>query len=425
MNKESEMSEQQNTQTTKIANPLPWLRFVSSLIFYVILIIILFWGGCQLVKNTKASENSRALKELIEAIKDNTKHVTTKRLSKENTKVEHEFKDSSSSYNRKPFWLSSIDSTKTTIESSKEEDIPECYTILKDDFENALKAVALVSRQEAAEDYHKSLSIIVSLIALFGIGFPIIIALIQSRLNERDLDKIEKTANKTDEAVNNLKKIQDNANKATEIALTAANDATKAMTDTKEAIMQAKKASQAATEAITQSNNASTNAQTTLAKTSEIQKNINEIEYGFHNEMMGITTCLRDFCLNIKDPCLIILINGQGIYHCIKRYFVNQNSDKLEEIITTCELYLNHLNSDIKTKDDNFKNHWKESIDHLRICSQQISDALLSFNEILINKIEEEKMKMEIDNKAINDLKKLEERINQLHFGLNEFINIK
>ncbi len=233
---------------------LPWLRFGVNIIFYIALIWVIISAGNKLWINTLPQE-PKAINELIKVIEENTKTVTTQHHFKEKTKGEQEFKDSSPSYYRNPIWLPSLDSAKTTIETSKAEDVPESYTIQKDDFENILKAVALTSRQEIADDYHKSFSILVAILAIFGIGFPIIVALVQHSFNDRDLDKIEKTATKADEATKQVNSLKTEANKATEIALTAANESTVAAKSATQATDDATKAVNDANKAIIDANN--------------------------------------------------------------------------------------------------------------------------------------------------------------------------
>ncbi len=215
---------------------LPWLRFWCNLIFYLIFMGVLIWGGYCLWENTKPQKEPQAIKELIQAIKEKGQPITIQRHSKEKTKVEQKFKDTSPSYYRNPVWFPSLDSAKTTIETSKAEDVPESYTIQKDDFDNALNAVAMASRQEVLDEYHKSFSILVTILTIFGIGFPIIIALVQHSFNDRDLDKIENTATKADEAVKQVNSIKTEANNATTIALTAANESTEAAKSATQAV---------------------------------------------------------------------------------------------------------------------------------------------------------------------------------------------
>ena len=142
----------------------PWL---IKNCFNIIFTLIVCVGGYLLWNNTRPQE-PKAIQELIQTIKDNSKPVIEKSTSVIPSKIDESLKH---------------------------------YTIIKiDDFENALKAVALVSRQEATEDYHKSFSILVAMLALFGIGFPVIVAFIQHRFNERELDNIKEATKQSKDA---------------------------------------------------------------------------------------------------------------------------------------------------------------------------------------------------------------------------------
>ena len=161
-----------------------------SLICTKILIFVIVVIGSLLVYNTWPHE-PKAIKELIDtiekSIKGNTKTFSSNHKLKENKKVEHY---SANSDEFDSIGLPLVKKEETFVETSKEGGTPEFYTIKLDDFENALKAVALVSRQEAAEDYHKSFSILVTILTLFGIGFPILFSLIQFKFHEKELDNI-------------------------------------------------------------------------------------------------------------------------------------------------------------------------------------------------------------------------------------------
>ncbi len=156
--------------------------------FNIIFAIIFGVGGYLLWSNTKPQE-PKSIQELINTIKDNAKTV---------------IKDS------------------TNVIPQKNDDFLEDYTVIKkDNIENILKAVALVSRQEAAEDYHKSFSILVAMFALFGIGFPVLVAFMQHRFNERQLDEIKETNVKANNANSDAQDAKVQANSANKDAKTA------------------------------------------------------------------------------------------------------------------------------------------------------------------------------------------------------------
>ena len=58
--------------------------------------------------------------------------------------------------------------------------------------ENILRQSAYAARQEAQNEYDKNFSTLLTILTIFGIAWPLIVALAQYRFNERELDKIQK-----------------------------------------------------------------------------------------------------------------------------------------------------------------------------------------------------------------------------------------
>lgn len=182
--------------------------------FNIIFALIFGIGGYLLWSNTRPKE-PQAIRKLINAIKDNTKAVTILQKTTDNP---NNIEGKKYKTNIPNITNPSVEySVMNDNEISQTKDAPNFYTIRLDDFENALKAVALVSRQEATEDYHKSFSIFVAMLAIFGIGFPAFVAFLQHSFNEKQLEKIETT----NEAVEGSKK---QANAALEQANNSLNE---------------------------------------------------------------------------------------------------------------------------------------------------------------------------------------------------------
>ena len=57
--------------------------------------------------------------------------------------------------------------------------------------EDALRQSAYAARQEAQNEYDKNFSILLTILTIFGIAWPLIVALAQYKFNERELDKIQ------------------------------------------------------------------------------------------------------------------------------------------------------------------------------------------------------------------------------------------
>ena len=428
MNGEYKMSELQGQQKEGCLKKiidflnglLPWLRFGINLGFYIAFIWVIIHAGNKLWINTLPKE-PKAIKELIEAIKENAKPVSTQRHSKEKTKVEQEFKDSSPSFYRNPVWFPSLDSAKTTIETSKAEDVPESYTIRIDDFENALKAVALTSRQEAVEDYHKSFSILVAILAVFGIGFPIIVALVQHSFNDRDLEKIENTATKADEAIKQVISIKTEANKATEIALKGANEATSAIKDATNAIANADGAAQKADGATQKADDAANKAKNAV-------KNINEVNSEMHNEMFLICIGLSKLFEIQSDKISQSLFQGQSLVHGLK-YFANidniaftnsklsQNAiRKVTDKLNLIDVFFTNIDTSLNDMDENLLP--KELLENIEIVCNHIINILNIFYKKM-EKIEKEEHEIESLKATLIDKK---EKIEKLQSEINKRI---
>ena len=418
---EAKETKPKTTITEKLNSLLPWLRFGFNLLFCLVFMGVLIWGGYCLWENTKPSKEPLAINELIQAIKENTKPTTTQRKLKENTKVEQEFKNQPSSYNRDPFWFSSTDSAKTTIESTKEEDIPECYTIQMDDFENALKAVALVSRQEASDDYHKSLSIIVAMLAIFGIIFPIVIALIQNRFNERDIKKKKKTAIKADNTTNQVKTLQNRANKATEIACIAASNAqkatdgaTKAVRDAGEAITNANNAINKAGDATNRANGSLSISEKSLEESKKLKNEIIELAKTLYNDISNLFFVLYKSFSQHKDRYnnLNIILHFNSHLCSLRKMEVetrevqNKNDDlNITQIKQEIDLIKEIMNDIIKEMNE-VKSENTELFD-INLTKDIINDCLNSY-QIVINKLRKNlpgDLHNEIDNlqKVVQD----------------------
>ena len=82
--------------------------------------------------------------------------------------------------------------------------------IAEDAFKETMQKVAYAARQEAQNEYYKNFSILLTILTIFGIAWPIMIALLQFKFNESELNKIrqaqddaQKSIQKADEAYNN------------------------------------------------------------------------------------------------------------------------------------------------------------------------------------------------------------------------------
>ena len=332
------MNEPVGYQPTKTSNILPWLRFWCNLVFCVLFLTSFIIAGYHLVKNTKP-QGSSSIQKLIEVIKENAKPVMTQQKAKDKTKVEKQQEDipSSNSDSLETDKLPSNNIGNITVESSKTDEHPECYTIRLDDFENALKAVALASRQEAAEDYHKSFSILVTILTIFGIGFPVIIALIQHSFNERDLDKIDSLTDKAKDATN---KAEDATNKAN----TAINQANGAYFGAFLCISEANTAKQKAQDAVKQANKS-------LDENIEMRKSIGETQHNIFQQIGFIYYQLSEHCTQLIENEEITYYIKSKLYNikAAEIYLKDKSSDdSIRQLIYDCNSDVDAINQKLK-----------------------------------------------------------------------------
>ena len=77
----------------------------------------------------------------------------------------------------------------------------------KKDLDDTLRHVAYVARQEAQNEYDKNFTTLLTILTIFGVAWPIIICLIQFKLNEKELNKIENASKQIEELDKKHKKI--------------------------------------------------------------------------------------------------------------------------------------------------------------------------------------------------------------------------
>lgn len=105
-----------------------------------------------------------------------------------------------------------------TSSTTKKSKLPESYVISKENMDKALTAVAYAARTEAQNEYRNNFSILLTILTIFGIAWPVIMTLVQQKLNEKELEMIKKSVtkdveekislleNKTKDLVDNLAK---------------------------------------------------------------------------------------------------------------------------------------------------------------------------------------------------------------------------
>ena len=74
-------------------------------------------------------------------------------------------------------------------------------TLSKDEFEVTMQKVAYAARQEAQNEYDKNFSILLTMLTIFGIAWPVVIAMLQFKFNEKELDEIQQSCQKSECAI--------------------------------------------------------------------------------------------------------------------------------------------------------------------------------------------------------------------------------
>ena len=86
--------------------------------------------------------------------------------------------------------------------------------ITKTALEDALRQSAYAARQEAQNEYDKNFSTLLTILTIFGIAWPLIVAFAQYKFNEKQLDKIQHAETAAQDSVTKANEALKNANNA-------------------------------------------------------------------------------------------------------------------------------------------------------------------------------------------------------------------
>ena len=81
---------------------------------------------------------------------------------------------------------------KTVVKTTKAEPSERRVVITEDAFKETMQQVAYTARQEAQNEYDKNFTTLLTILTIFGIAWPLVIAYLQYRINKSDLRKIRK-----------------------------------------------------------------------------------------------------------------------------------------------------------------------------------------------------------------------------------------
>lgn len=178
-----------------------WI-IITEIFTSAILLGAAIWGILVLIDNTKPHDDAN-IKKLIETIKTNTKKTVP---SQKVTETKKELTLGQYAYGKSPFPISTPYSKSVITE--KNTDIPDSYVISQKDLDTALNAVALVAKREAADEYKNNLSVLLTILTIFGIAWPIIISILQSQKIKLETEKINEQYQRHEDIINRVTDFQ-------------------------------------------------------------------------------------------------------------------------------------------------------------------------------------------------------------------------
>ena len=183
-------------------------KLIKSILIFVawaIPVLLLAWFAYTLIQNTKTQpqEKNQEIQITVNFNNkpvDGTETVETTRQVPVTCPFSGETKTSE---------------VKTVVKTTKSEPSERRVVITEDAFKETMRQVAYKAHKEAQNEYDKSFSTLLTILTIFGIAWPVIIALLQFKFNEKEIKKI-------DDADETVKKAISFAEVATEQATEAA-----------------------------------------------------------------------------------------------------------------------------------------------------------------------------------------------------------
>ena len=98
---------------------------------------------------------------------------------------------------------------KTVVKTTKAEPSERRVVITEDTFKETMQQVAYTAHQQAKSEYDKNFTTLLTILTIFGIAWPVIIALLQFKFNENELNKIKKARKDARTALRNGQQLID------------------------------------------------------------------------------------------------------------------------------------------------------------------------------------------------------------------------
>lgn len=106
---------------------------------------------------------------------------------------------------------------KTIVKKTQSEPSERRVVITEDAFKETMQQVAYTARQEAQNEYDKNFTTLLTILTIFGIAWPAIIALLQFKFNESELNKIKQAQDNAQSAINKAEEAYNNNQDALKI----------------------------------------------------------------------------------------------------------------------------------------------------------------------------------------------------------------
>ena len=100
---------------------------------------------------------------------------------------------------------------KTVVKTTKSEPSERRVVITEDAFKETMQQVAYSARLEAQNEYDKNFATLLTILAIFGIAWPVLMQILQFKFNEKSIDQI----NKSEAEINSLQKKFEDSQKET------------------------------------------------------------------------------------------------------------------------------------------------------------------------------------------------------------------
>lgn len=191
------------------------MKLFITTMFYIILLCGVCWGGYKLIENTKPS-SSKELDRLISAIKE--LKINQRRISGTNNKSHKETTTEYLIASKMGPSGKYLPLGKTVEKTSIVPEQEEQSIISEKDLDTLLKSVAFAARKEATDEYKNNFSILLTILTIFGIAWPVIIALLQFKFSENELHKIDLAQTEAISALSSANDAQKKANESIEMA---------------------------------------------------------------------------------------------------------------------------------------------------------------------------------------------------------------